>query len=169
MTPEDRQQQFEQSLQEALTAHNKMLAAHARRLEEQERWQKESERESAQIRQETDHLRQDTEQIRREREQIRRETDRIRQDSEQIRRETDRQRQEHERKMQWLDARIKHGIRLAVREARAERAKRRELDEKMTQLAASHLLTEEALRDLKVTVDSFIQSMRRGGNGQLQA
>jgi hypothetical protein len=63
------------------------------------------------------------------------------------------------------DARLDRAIRLAVREVRAERAKRRELDEKITQLAASQLLTEEALRDLKATVQAFIDSLRRGGNG----
>jgi len=37
----------------------------------------------------------------------------------------------HERKKAWLDGRIKHAVRLAVKEGRAERAKRRELDETM--------------------------------------
>jgi hypothetical protein len=93
--------------------------------------------------------------------------------------EHDRRMAEHELNMQQFDARLKtvielgartdarlnRAIRLAVREARAERAKRRELDEKITQLASSHLLTEEALRDLKATVQAFIDSLRRGGNG----
>jgi hypothetical protein len=49
------------------------------------------------------------------------------------------------------DARLRRAISLGVREARAERAKRREMDErfdeKITQLAAAHLLTEEALKN----------------------
>ena len=46
---------------------------------------------------------------------------------------------------------LRRAIRLAVREARNERQKRRErdsrFDEKITQVAAAHLLTEEALRN----------------------
>ena len=53
---------------------------------------------------------------------------------------------------------LRRAIRLAVREARNEREKRRELDEKMTQLAAAHLLTEEALR-------AYLRSLKPGGNG----
>ena len=63
------------------------------------------------------------------------------------------------------DARLDRAIRLAVREARAERRKRRELGGSISELAASHLQTQEALRDLKATVDRFIQSLERGGNG----
>ena len=40
-----------------------------------------------------------------------------------------------------------------------------ELNEKITQLSSSHLLTEEALRDLKATVDAFIASLPSGVNG----
>jgi hypothetical protein len=67
------------------------------------------------------------------------------------------------------EAFLHRAVRLGVREARAERRKRQELDrrfdEKMTQLAAAQLLTEEELKDLKRTVQSFIESMRRGSNG----
>jgi hypothetical protein len=51
---------------------------------------------------------------------------------------------------------------MGVREARNERRRRRELDEKfdqkITQLAAAQLITEEKLQ-------AFLESMRRGGNG----
>ena len=40
-----------------------------------------------------------------------------------------------------------------------------EFDEKMTQVAAAQLLNEEGLADLKNTVKSFIEGLRRGGNG----
>ena len=74
------------------------------------------------------------------------------------------------------DARLDRAVRLSVREARAERARRRkanaEFDEKITQLAAAQLLTEEELRSLKASVGSlqasvqaFIDSLRKGGNG----
>jgi len=68
--------------------------------------------------------------------------------------------------MAALDERIRRLIKLAVREARAERRKRRELDEKVTELSSSHILTQEAIRDLKATVEAFIASLRRGGNGK---
>lgn len=68
---------------------------------------------------------------------------------------------------------LRHAVRLAIREARAERTKRRELDDKIGQLAAAQLLTEEKVQHLSVTVEdlsatvkAFIQSMRRGPNGQ---
>ena len=83
--------------------------------------------------------------------------------------ESARARAEHERKMEVLDARIRRLIKLAVQEARAERRKRREMDDKITQLSSSHLLTEEALRDLKATVDAFIASLRRDANGNPQS
>ena len=63
-----------------------------------------------------------------------------------------------EAKLAKTDALLSRAIKAGIREARAERRKRRELDEKMTQLAAAHLLTEEALR-------GFIQSLERGTNG----
>src|SRR5262249_30043441 len=69
-----------------------------------------------------------------------------------------------------LDRRLTRAVRLAVREARAERARRRELDDRLTasraafqeeftKLAAAQRATEESLR-------AFIDSMRRGGNGR---
>ena len=63
------------------------------------------------------------------------------------------------------DARLNRAIRLGVREVRTERAKRRELDEKITQLAAAQLVTEEKMQTLQASVQAFIDSLRRGGNG----
>jgi len=64
---------------------------------------------------------------------------------------------------------LRHAVRLAIQEARNERSKRREMDakwdEKITQLAAAQLVTEEKLQGLSLTVDAFIKSMHRGGNG----
>jgi len=53
---------------------------------------------------------------------------------------------------------LRQAIRAGIREARAERQKRRELDDKLTQLAAAQLLTEEALQ-------TYLRSLRPGGNG----
>jgi hypothetical protein len=75
-----------------------------------------------------------------------------------------------------LERRLNLAVRLAIREARNERLKRREMDarftaaqsasyekqsafdEKMTQLAAAQLVTEEKLQ-------AFIEAMRQGKNG----
>ena len=65
---------------------------------------------------------------------------------------------DHERIMRRIDARLDRAVRLAVREARAERARRALLDEKMTQLAAAQVVTEEKLQGL-------IEALKRGGNG----
>jgi len=55
-------------------------------------------------------------------------------------------------------AELRRAFLLGVQEARNERRRRHELDEKITQLAAAQLVTEETLR-------RFIESLRRGGNG----
>ena len=71
--------------------------------------------------------------------------------------------------LQRLDRRLDRAVKLAVREARAERKRRQELDRRLTssqarldeefvKLAAAQRATEESLR-------LFIDSMRRGGNG----
>jgi len=58
----------------------------------------------------------------------------------------------HDREMLAIGEMLRHAVRLSVREAPNERAKRRELDEKITRIAAS--------------LQAFLDSMRRGGNGQ---
>jgi len=62
-----------------------------------------------------------------------------------------------------MDAKLNRAIRLAIQETRNERKRRKafhsEFDEKMTQLSAAQLITEEKLQ-------RFIESLRRGGNGQ---
>jgi len=65
---------------------------------------------------------------------------------------------EHEQAINRIDARLDRALRDSVREARNERAKRRELDDKITQLAAAQLVTEEKLQRL-------IDERRLGGNG----
>jgi DNA repair ATPase RecN len=59
-----------------------------------------------------------------------------------------------------VSERLDRAVRLSVREARSERAKRRELDEKVTQLAAAQVITEEKLQGL-------IEALKRGGNGHV--
>lgn len=52
---------------------------------------------------------------------------------------------------------LRRVIAAAVREARNERRKRDELDDKITKLSSAQLITEEKLQ-------RFIDSLRRGGN-----
>jgi len=78
---------------------------------------------------------------------------------------------------------LRRAIRLTVQEFRAERRRREglrsEFDEKITQLAAAQLITEEKVKhmsegldELRTTVqqtsktlEAFIESLRRGSNG----
>jgi len=72
----------------------------------------------------------------------------------------------HDREIGEIRTQLRRAIRLGVKEARNERVRRQALDEKITQLAASQLLTEEKLQGLYGKMDAFIDSMRRGGNGK---
>lgn len=75
----------------------------------------------------------------------------------------------HDREMgeirQGLDRvnrRLDRAVRLAVREARAERVRRQELDARLT---ASHAALQEEVVKLAAAQRAFIDSMKRGGNG----
>lgn len=76
----------------------------------------------------------------------------------------------HDRQIAQINEILRRAVRLAVQEARAERKRRREADErldlKMDQLASSQLLTEEKLRLLGDKIDRFVDDRRHpGGNG----
>ena len=68
----------------------------------------------------------------------------------------------HDREMADIGRMLRQAIRLSVREARNEHMRRKralaEIDDKITQLAAAQLVTEEKLQRL-------IEERRRGGNG----
>ena len=77
------------------------------------------------------------------------------------------------REMKALNAYLRHAVRLGIREARAERAKRREmmaeLDDKITKIAAARLENQEGLKELRASMQelqasmrAFLDSMRRG-------
>jgi hypothetical protein len=70
--------------------------------------------------------------------------------------------EKHNREIAATDGMLRRAIKLAIREARAERKRRQEmdarLDEKITQLAAAQLITEEKLQN-------FISSLGRSTNG----
>jgi hypothetical protein len=76
---------------------------------------------------------------------------------------------ENAKALKATDTLLRRAIRAGVRDARNERRKRQEMDrkfdEKITQIAAAHLLTEEALKALSTKVDAFIDSMGRRTNG----
>jgi hypothetical protein len=74
----------------------------------------------------------------------------------------DRMREEHDRDIRAIRQMLRHAVRLAVQEARAERRSRKELDDTITQLSAAQLVTGEKLQ-------SFIDSLRRGTNGSQQS
>jgi len=62
----------------------------------------------------------------------------------------------HDGEMLAIPSELRHAVRLSIQEGRAERGKRRELDEKITQLAAAQLVTEEKLQ----------RFLERSGNGK---
>jgi hypothetical protein len=66
--------------------------------------------------------------------------------------------QETQSHLRQTDELLKRSIRAAVQEARAERRRRQELADSVSQLAAAQRKTEASLA-------AFIESMRLGGNG----
>jgi hypothetical protein len=79
--------------------------------------------------------------------------------------EHDRAIAEHHRVMAIIDARLNRAIRLGVQDARAQRKRNQEFDEKMTQLSAAQLVTEEKMQVTEEKLQRFIDSMQRGTNG----
>ena len=69
--------------------------------------------------------------------------------------------QRHDQEMSAIRGEFRRAVRLGVHELRAERKRRQELDDKITQLAAAQLLTEQ-------TLQNFIKSLGRGTNGGSQ-
>ena len=70
----------------------------------------------------------------------------------------DREMEEIRREGRAMRVDLRRAFSMGVREARNARRRGQELDQKITQLAAAQLITEEKLQ-------RFIDSMRRGGNG----
>lgn len=66
--------------------------------------------------------------------------------------------EENARGLRAMNQLLRRAIAAAVREARNERPKRDELDDKITKLSSAQRITEEKLQ-------RFIDSLRRGGNG----
>jgi hypothetical protein len=85
----------------------------------------------------------------------------------------------HDFMMAKIDARLDRAIRLSVQDARAQRKRNQEFDEKITQLAAAQLVTEEKMqvteKMMQVTekmmqateqkLQRFLDSLQRGTNG----
>src|SRR5579864_1686039 len=64
----------------------------------------------------------------------------------------------HERAISRIDARLTRFVKLGVQEARGQRRRMQALDEKITELAAAQLITEEKLQ-------RFLSARRTNGNG----
>ena len=76
----------------------------------------------------------------------------------------------HDRQIAQINTILRRAVRLAVQEARAERKRRLEADErldlKMDQIASAQLLNEEMVRKLGEKMDKYADDMRHpGGNG----
>ena len=65
----------------------------------------------------------------------------------------------HDREIRRIDARLSRFVKLGVEEARRHRVRMQALDEKITQLAAAQLITEEKLQ-------RFISSLSTNGFGR---
>jgi len=63
---------------------------------------------------------------------------------------------DHDREIAEIRQGLGRAVKLSVQNARSERKRREELDQKVTQLAAAQLVTEELLQAF----------LRRGGNGK---
>jgi hypothetical protein len=79
----------------------------------------------------------------------------------------------HDRQIAQINEILRRAVRLAVQEARAERKRRREADErldlKMDQIASAQLMNEEMIKKLGEKMDRYADDMRRpGGNGNPQ-
>jgi hypothetical protein len=71
--------------------------------------------------------------------------------------------QRHDREIAAIRAELRHAARLAIQEAQAERRKRRELDEKITQLAAAQLVTEEKQQRTEEMLQRFLEGRSTNG------
>jgi hypothetical protein len=69
----------------------------------------------------------------------------------------------HDEEMKAIRNTLRRAVRMAVEEQRRERVRRRELDEKITQLAAAQLLAEEQTARLRDAFENWLR--RQGGNG----
>ena len=69
--------------------------------------------------------------------------------------------EKHDREIAEITGALRRAVKLGIEGARAERKRRQELDEKITQLAAAQLVTEEKLQN-------FIASLGRSTNGGSQ-
>jgi hypothetical protein len=72
--------------------------------------------------------------------------------------ESEKHRAYHDREIRRIDARLSRFVKLGVEEARRHRVRMQALDEKITQLAAAQLITEEKLQ-------RFISSLSTNGFG----
>jgi hypothetical protein len=75
----------------------------------------------------------------------------------------------HDREMADIRGELRRAIRFSVEEHRRERVRRQELeaafDDRVTKMAATILAHDEDLKTLKQSIQRFLDSSQRGGNG----
>jgi hypothetical protein len=87
--------------------------------------------------------------------------------------QADEQLARHDRQIAQINTILRRAVRLTVQEARAERKRRREADERldlrMDQLASSQLVTEEKLQRLEDKIDKLVDGLQHpSGNRRPQ-
>ena len=70
--------------------------------------------------------------------------------------------EQHDRMISDMNNTLRRAIRMGVQDARRQRKRNAEFDEKMTQIAAAQLVNEELLKQNEGLLKRFLE---RGGNG----
>ncbi|HXJ76580.1 MAG TPA: hypothetical protein VNM37_27230 [Candidatus Dormibacteraeota bacterium] len=70
--------------------------------------------------------------------------------------------EQHDRMIADMNNTLRRAIRMGVQDARRQRKRNAEFDEKMTQIAAAQLVNEELLKQNEGLLKRFLE---RGGNG----
>lgn len=70
--------------------------------------------------------------------------------------------EQHDRMISDMNNTLRRAIRMGVKDARRQRTRNAEFDQKMTQIAAAQLVNEELLKQNEGLLKRFLE---RGGNG----
>ena len=70
-----------------------------------------------------------------------------------------------EASQQKTELALRRAIRLGVQDGLRQRKRNAEFEEKMTQLAAAQVITEEKLGRLEDQISAFVDGLQKGGNG----
>ena len=76
----------------------------------------------------------------------------------------------HDRQIAQISEILRRAMRSSAKEARAERKKRRETDQrldlKMDQIASAQLMNEEMIKNLGAKMDRYVEDMRHPGDNR---